>query len=653
MALCAAQMPGFVSCQTPAAAQQAPGDYRIAGTIVSKSDGHPLDQAVVAVVDVKNRKNLQNMMTAEDGKFFFQGLAAGKYSLTGQRKGYIEGAYDSHEQFSTAIVTGAGLDTEHLVLRLAPAGAIAGQVLDESGTPVRHATVTVYFENHSSGIGQVQQFRTEQTDDLGEYEVTPLMPGTYFISASATPWYAVHPNRQAEAPGLLPLSVDPSLDVTYPLTYYGDATEADNASPIPIRGGERIQADIRLSPVHALSLRFLVPDNGQNGYRAPQLEQTGFDGNTSYVQGTGMSMVAPGIMEITGIPAGKYDVRLSGAEGAAQMSGFDLTTESQELDLSSAEPLSTVKISVNIPGQPEVPRRGIVALRSGRRVQMAARQVGPKGEAVLEQVPAGAYDVLAWNFGKPYSVDHMTVDGVRVPGHRIKIASGSSPSVSLMLVAGNAQVQGTVMRAGKGVAGAMVVLVPKDPELHRELFRRDQSDLDGTFTLQGVVPGTYTVLAIENGWELDWSEPSVIAAYIKNAPSLEISDKSQPVNLGEPIEVQSRHLTVDQLEPGRYRSFGTVGMWKTDRINIRWHNLVGVQPPARRPQSTTVPQPASRYQSTCNCEAGWNRIHTAKLGSRCSMNTPGVFDTTQEALNEAAQNGAPGQLWAFVTSRFR
>jgi hypothetical protein len=35
------------------------------------------------------------------------------------------------------------------------------------------------------------------------------------------------------------------------------------------------------------------------------------------------------------------------------------------------------------------------------------------------------------------------------------------------------------------------------------------------------------------------------------------------------------------------------------------------------------------------------------------MNTPGVFDTTQEALNEAAQNGAPGQLWAFVTSRFQ
>jgi uncharacterized surface anchored protein len=542
MALCAAQMPALLSCQTPAIAQQAAGEYRIAGTVVSKSDGHPLDRAVVALADVKNRKNFQTMITAEDGKFLFQGMAAGKYALTGQRKGYIGAGYDSHEQFSTAIVTGAGFDTEHLALRLTSAGAIAGQVLDESGTPVRHATVTVYFENHSSGIEQVQLVSGAQTDDLGEYEVTPLRPGTYFVSATATPWYAVHPSRQVETPGLSPVSVDPSLDVTYPLTYYGDETEADSATPIPIRGGERIQADIHLNPVHALSLRFRVPENGQNGYRAPQLQQTGFDGNTTYVQGTGMTMVSPGIMEITGIPAGKYNVRIDGEAGAAQMNGFDLTRESQELDLSSAEALSKVKISVSIPGEPEMPHRGVVALRSGRRVPVAVWQVGPKGDAVLEQVQAGVYEVLAWNFGKPYSIDHMTVEGVRVQGHKITIASGSSPSISLTLVAGSAQVQGIVKREGKGVAGAMVVLVPKDPELHRDLFRRDQSDQDGTFTLQGIVPGPYTVLAIENGWELDWSEPRVIAAYIKRGRSVEISNQSgQTVNLGEPIEVQSRY----------------------------------------------------------------------------------------------------------------
>jgi hypothetical protein len=71
------------------------------------------------------------------------------------------------------------------------------------------------------------------------------------------------------------------------------------------------------------------------------------------------------------------------------------------------------------------------------------------------------YEVLAWNFGKPYSIDHVTVEGAQMQNdHRVKIAGGSSPSISLTLIAGNVQVQGVVKRAGKGVVGAMVVLVP-------------------------------------------------------------------------------------------------------------------------------------------------------------------------------------------------
>ena len=33
----------------------------------------------------------------------------------------------------------------------------------------------------------------------------------------------------------------------------------------------------------------------------------------------------------------------------------------------------------------------------------------------------------------------------------------------------------------------------------------------GTFSLQDVAPGSYTLVAIENGWDLDWSQPGVIA----------------------------------------------------------------------------------------------------------------------------------------------
>ncbi len=121
------------------------------------------------------------------------------------------------------------------------------------------------------------------------------------------------------------------------------------------------------------------------------------------------------------------------------------------------------------------------------------------------------------------------------------MAAGSSASVSLTLAGASSNVEGTAKRSGKPFAGAMVVLVPKNPETNRDLFRRDQSDLDGTFSLRGVVPGTYTVLAIENGWDLDWSQPGVIAAYLSHGRTIEVGDQvGRTMTLPDAVEVVSK-----------------------------------------------------------------------------------------------------------------
>ena len=87
----------------------------------------------------------------------------------------------------------------------------------------------------------------------------------------------------------------------------------------------------------------------------------------------------------------------------------------------------------------------------------------------------------------------------------------------------------------------MVVLVPKNPDGNRDLFRRDQSDLDGTFNLQNVVPGSYTVLAIENRWDLDWSQPGVIAAYVNRGRTIEVGNHfGRAIKLPNAVEVQSK-----------------------------------------------------------------------------------------------------------------
>lgn len=543
--ICLLAATAFTAAQTAAVPPAIPGNgYRVAGTVISKTDGHPLARARVALRDAKDSQKFESLVTAEDGKFNFPDVPAGKYSLNGAKRGFITAAYDQHEQFSTAIVTGAGIDTEALVLRMAPAAIISGKILDESGDPVRHASVTLYQDDHSTGVDQIHQVRGAQTDDQGEYEIPSLMPGTYFLSATAKPWYAIHPHSDPKGSRRksqqdIPENFDQALDVAYPLTYYPDATEAESASPIPIRGGEHLQLEIHLNPVPSLHLLFRVSPNGDNSYHLPQLEQTAFEGS-SFLQ-TESHFVSPGLFEIAGVPAGRYNIRINRPGSSSQMNAVELTKDGEEIDTSSAEAMSTVKLSVQVPGS-SLPERLTVGLRSAHRMLAGAwKVVDAKGEAELQQIPAGRYDIAVWGPPRPYSIRKMSAEGATVSGHSLIVAAGSSPSVSLSLVAGSSNIEGTAKRAGKPFAGAMVVLVPKDPELNRDLFRRDQSDLDGTFSLRNVVPGSYTLVAIEDGWDLDWSQPAVIAGYLGHGRATEVGNPvGRNMNLSDAVEVQSK-----------------------------------------------------------------------------------------------------------------
>ena len=534
----AAQDSGVAQTQTPTAM------FRIAGVVVSSTGGNPLAHARVTIINDKNPERRQSMVTSEDGRFDFK-VGAGKYALQGNKRGYIAAAYEQHEQFSTAIVTGVGLDTENLALRLAPAAVLFGKILDELGEPVRHATVSLYREDRRIGIGRILKTSADSTDDQGAYEFSSLDAGTYFISVTAKPWYANHPHSSAQGSAEpetdnRPSAVDRSLDVAYPITYFGDSTEPDDATPIPIRGGDHLQADVHLNPVPALHLLFRVAENGERGINLPMLQRPSFDG-VDTVQTDGMQQVSPGVFEINGVAPGRYSVRTPGSGDGNEANEINLTNDGQELSVPGAEAGANIKATVQLAGEAKLPQHLGIALRNSKMRVVAWQEVDAKSELEFQDVAPGKYEVLAFAQPKEYSVVKISSTGSDVAGHILNVTAGSPLAISLSLVGGAVNVEGFAKRAGKAAPGAMVVLVPKDPESHRDLFRRDQSDQDGSFSLRSVVPGSYTVVAIENGWDLDWSRPGVIAHYAEHGKTVTVAGGTQgSMHVTDAVEVQSR-----------------------------------------------------------------------------------------------------------------
>ena len=530
--------------QMPSAGQQATSTYTVSGTVVSATNGTPLAQTRVTLSDTNNSRNVASLLTGEDGRFAFRRLGPGKYSLQGSRRGYLTSGYQQHEQFWSAIVTGEELETQNLVLRLMPAAVLSGKVLDETGEPVRGAEVKLYMEQRANGMTRVMPAGNTPTNDLGVFEFFSLSPGKYFAAVSAKPWYAVHaPSAPPGSTVSAPVLVDKPLDVAYPTTYYGGTTSSDEASPILIKGGDREEIEISLAPVESLHLLFHVPEEGQQqDFQAPALEKRVFD-SVDYVPIQGVNPVSPGVMELTGVPAGKYTVRIPAAQGqAAKFTEADIRNDGQELETNKAEPAASMKLTVELPNGEPAPTQLALGLQDDRGQIAAFNLVGADGRVAFDDLAAGSYKIIAARTAeKAYAVGRILAENGQAVGPNVNVTEGAELQLHVTLIEGVASVQGMVKRGGKPASGIMVVLIPASPESQQDLFRRDQTDSDGSFSLPDIIPGTYTVAAIEDAWDFDWSQPSALARYAQNGQPVTISaGKTGTIRLRDPVQVQPR-----------------------------------------------------------------------------------------------------------------
>jgi hypothetical protein len=518
--------------QAPATAPIA-SNLRITGTTVDAVSGAPVKEAAVFLT--RERTTL-SVLTQADGRFVFEHLEAGKYALSARGKGYQRQGFDQHENFSTAIVVGDDQNTENLVFRLTPAASISGQVTDEFSEAVRDAQVMLFREGITNGRQAVRMWDQAATDDKGQYRLPGLQAGRYYLAVHAQPWYAQHntlrPNDASSdvSPGFRAATKqNANLDVVYPITYYPHETEAARAGMITLQPGGRATADFSLQPVPALHLRFAVRGADLPEGVGMQVAQQIFGGTPIFANAEITSRDKDSI-EVSGIPPGHLIVSLDMNADPANRKG--MRSVQQQIDATRDGTVSLSEIADDVAVSGKVDMTGTVGFPDPAGIALRSAETGSnyfaniskegKNEFQIADVKPGSYNVQVEN-APGFYVDKVQAVGATVSGNHLAIGSGAQVRLTVRIAQGLGRVDGVALRDAKPAAGVMILLIPNQSQNYPFRFRRDQSDSDGSFTLQQVIPGRYTLVAIENGWNQQWADPAVFKQWLSGGEAVQVA----------------------------------------------------------------------------------------------------------------------------------
>jgi len=509
------------ACQLPA--QNLPAKFRISGKTVNDVTGQVLAGTEVSISKAEQPDSvLQKMLTNDDGSFSFAGIEPGKYLLVGQRNSFSRQSYQQHGAFSSAVVAGPGLVSENLIFRLRPDGRIVGKVVDENQEPVPNAMVYLFRSDPSGGFKQVFQRAQTSTDDRGYYRLAHIESGRYYVLVSAQPWFG--PFAQAYGNGTQSVADKAALDVVFPPTFYPGVTDAGSASPFVLDEGQEFTADFTLNAIPALRLWLNHFNNSPEQLRNARLASRVF-GTEIYLLGQRETQAEENSREIAGLAPGKYVLNIEsyGAVREKHSTVVNVTAD-REFDVDAASPAPSIRGAVQRDGGLNLTPQAFVLLWNPRRNEALEAPIDNKGqfEFTPDLLVPGDYSVFVAS-GRNSTIGILSATGARVEGQTIRVAAANPIQLRIELSKSLSTINGIARRDDEPFAGVMIVLVPQSPEKNLPLFRRDQSDSDGTFTLHDVLPGRYKILAIEDGWDVEWANMSLFKARLDRALSIEVA----------------------------------------------------------------------------------------------------------------------------------
>lgn len=460
------------------------------------------------------------VLTIGDGRFHFSAVPPGRYRLIASRSGYVT------HTLPRILEVKPGQQLDAIEVPLTPQSVIAGKVRDIDGDTVEKALVAALRVSYASGVRTLRQAASVYTNDLGEYRISGLTAGRYYLVA---------------ARGVPRDTVLEAMAEDYVPTYYPNAATASMATPIDLAPGQDALAlivELRRLPLFRVSGKVaglsagtvnlvLLPDDpelARGGSAIEEVVQPKPDG--SYL----FPAVPPGSYVVVAIRNQERPVTLARRLLRVALGPVD------DFAITLAEPVRVEgRVRVDGPATIDFSSLHVVLAGAGTHANPIDAPVNADGHFDMKAISREPHRLILGRRPENTYLKSVRLANAEVPPSAVDLSySGATAPLEIVLGANPASIEGIVFDQGMPAANRAVTLIP-DPQTpdRAHLLNRVNTDERGVFRFLGLAPGDYRIHA----WHEIQSELFADPAYMSKLPGRRVSLKEGGIERVEITEV--------------------------------------------------------------------------------------------------------------------
>ncbi|MDQ6664811.1 MAG: carboxypeptidase-like regulatory domain-containing protein [Acidobacteriota bacterium] len=516
------------------------GTGSMEGSVVNELTGEPIKKAQVTLGGTSNLTAVPDA----SGHFAFRQLPAGQFFIQAQAANYSESRGWPGAPMQRQVALSADEKKAGVKIALTPNASFGGKVVDEDGSPMANCSVSMMDYVSNQGTKRLMPRGGASTDDKGEYRISNVMPGKYYVLARCF--------RSIPLPHAF-IRRGPGVEVpsqTYAVELYPGSADITGASRVAAGPGANVSGiDFQMTPIAGITLRGHVTAIDPAALqRNIQLTLVPRDPSAREFFQVGTSVrrpsndfvfqhVRPGAYVIE---AGVFD----GGQAFYARLPIDVGAESSDPVEIQLAPIPPVRGAITLEGEGKVPVENLRVTMNPLDTQMMSQQpnaaVQKDGTFILTNATPGRWRLTV--SGPAGYIKSLSVNEQPASPYALDVPAGGA-TLAIKFSTATVDIAGAL--ASPAAAGTQVVgmLWPAEEERRQSgLERSFQIGAQGRFQVSGGAPGHYYACAIEavNPWLL-LQNGSLLHALQSHCQAFEIEE-------GRAATVQVPLIAAQELE---------------------------------------------------------------------------------------------------------